>query len=187
MSIRDRFGQSRPPEIHAMIAALTGSSNVPFTVVGIVGIVGRSRPSADQPHVFVALRQQFQSRILVAVRAEVDVSVLAESLQAAIMSAASGLGALALILSAIGVYGVVAFAVANRTREVGLRTALGATRGRVLRAILADAVCLSIPGLVVGTLMAGDWLRSSSPICLVWHCWIRSRLAFQSQSWSWSC
>ena len=94
MSIRDRLGQSTPPEIHAMIAALTGASTGPFTGVGIVGNVGnvgRSRPSADQRHVFVALRQQFQSRILVAVRAEVAVSVLAESLQAAITAADPGL------------------------------------------------------------------------------------------------
>jgi len=60
-----------------------------------------------------------------------------------------------LLLSGTGVYGVVAFAVANRTREIGLRMAMGATRGQVLRRVLWDAVRLAIPGLVVGAILAG--------------------------------
>jgi ABC-type antimicrobial peptide transport system permease subunit len=59
-----------------------------------------------------------------------------------------------LLLSAIGVYGVVALAVANRTREIGLRMALGATRREVVRSVLSDAVRLSAPGMVVGALLA---------------------------------
>ena len=162
---------------------LAGESKVAFTVIGIVGRVGTSQPSRDEPHVFVALRQQFQSRILVAVRGDSNPAVLAESLRSAVAAAdsglpvppivtseslvarstesqklsaaaASGLGVLALILSAIGVYGVIAFAVANRTREIGLRMALGATRERILGAILVDAVRLALPGLLVGIFLA---------------------------------
>jgi ABC-type antimicrobial peptide transport system permease subunit len=67
---------------------------------------------------------------------------------------AGALGALTLLLSAIGVCGVVAFGVANRTREIGVRMAMGATREGVLRSVLKDAVRLAVPVLVVGALLA---------------------------------
>jgi ABC-type antimicrobial peptide transport system permease subunit len=63
---------------------------------------------------------------------------------------AGSMGILALLLSAIGIYGVVAFSVTRRTREIGLRMAVGATRPEVLRGILRDAVCLAVPGLLLG-------------------------------------
>ncbi len=64
------------------------------------------------------------------------------------------LGLLVLVLSAMGVYGVVALAVANRTREFGLRIALGASRGAILRVVFGDAVRMAGPGLVAGGLLA---------------------------------
>jgi ABC-type antimicrobial peptide transport system permease subunit len=65
-----------------------------------------------------------------------------------------GLGLLVLLLSAMGVYGVVALAVTQRTREIGLRIALGASREVVIRGVFADALRMAGPGLLVGGLLA---------------------------------
>jgi ABC-type antimicrobial peptide transport system permease subunit len=61
---------------------------------------------------------------------------------------------LALLLTLVGLYGVMTHAVARRTREIGVRMALGAQRASVLKMILRDAAILLLCGIAMGTVSA---------------------------------
>jgi predicted permease len=67
-----------------------------------------------------------------------------------VAKAVSFFGAIALILSALGLYGVMAYATARRTTEFGLRMALGAEPGSVIRMVLTEAMALAGSGIVIG-------------------------------------
>ena len=182
--LADRMWPGEEPLGRQLRITLGKDEPQPYTVVGIVGVVASSRPTEDWPHVFVPLLQHYdRPRFMLAVRSAGDATAITKAIQSVVLAAdsrfpvptvvssesllaqsmqpqrttagaAGALGLLALLLSASGVYGVVRFAVSSRTREFGVRIALGATQGQILRGVLRDAVRLAIPGMAAGGVLA---------------------------------
>ncbi len=159
-------------------------------VVGVVADVKhKTLMDATQPTVYLPVTQDYVSALTLLVRGR---GVTPAALRAALLTVdprlsmsliqpldqytaigtmpqriaallTSALGLLALLLSTLGVYGVIAFMVAQRTREIGTRMALGAARSDVLRLVLRDGARLAAPGLILGLLAAlaiGRLIRS---------------------------
>jgi predicted permease len=82
-----------------------------------------------------------------------------------------GFAALALILGVVGLYGVIAYSVNQRTREIGVRMALGAQRGSVYRLIMRQAGWLTVAGLAIGL------------VCSVGTSMLIRKLLFGVQAW----
>ncbi len=81
----------------------------------------------------------------------IGVSLFRQRMAATLLSL---FGLLALSLSAVGLYGVMAYTVSRRTRELGIRIAIGATRSEILRVILGHALILSAIGIAGGVIVA---------------------------------
>jgi len=83
-----------------------------------------------------------------------------------IIATVLALGMMGLSLAIVGLYGLVAYAVSRRTREIGIRMAIGADRGAVLRMVLRQGIVLALIGLgvgLVGSVGAGQLLRAAFP------------------------
>lgn len=129
-------------------------------------VVRTSQDAASVLPLLIATIHKIDSDIIVA-----DTSTMLEMIQhswPAYMHRASawltaGFAALALFLSTVGLYGVIAYSVSRRTREIGVRMALGATRGSVCKLILKEAGWLTLIGLAIGicgSIVAGIFIRT---------------------------
>jgi putative ABC transport system permease protein len=157
-----------------------GTSNSWLTVAGIVGDIKFTSLTKDaDPEFYVPYRQSAQPDMVLTVRTSLDPMLLASALREAVLQTDSTqpvskvttmaqllndavgtprlaatlltiFGAIALLLAAVGIYGVIAFSVARRTREIGVRIALGAGSGDVLRMVVGQAVTLAVIGTLIG-------------------------------------
>jgi predicted permease len=116
------------------------------------------RAAGDPTQIFNLLRQEaravdtdvpmYDMRTL---SGQMEISLLTERLLATLSSV---FGSLATLLAALGLYGVMAFLVAQRTREIGIRMALGARQGTVVWTILRESLMLAALGMAIGVAAA---------------------------------
>ena len=161
-----RFPKSNPADTIIGVAAdahtiKVNAANVaelyrPLTAkdFNLVYLVARSR--SDAARIVRVLREAAQqdSRVIPSVslmRDDFDRRVLGSRVAGAV---ASGIGAITLLLACLGIFGVVSYGVALRTKEIGIRTALGANRALLLRAILRQVMLPVVAGVLAGLVAA---------------------------------
>ena len=141
--------QEPPPEFYATLRQF------PAPMYQHLVIRSRLDPAALLPSVRAALKSAAPRETVY------DVKVMSQRIAETVagrrfnMGLFIGFGVVALLLSAIGVYGVLAFNVSRRTRETGIRMALGAQRRDILTDTFRHGLALVIPGIALG--LAGAW------------------------------
>ena len=155
-----------------------------YEVVGVVGDVRPlTLDSEARPEVFVPLAQTANGSITFIVRTSKDAGELLPALRAKFWEVDSGqsiywaatvedligdtlverrfhlvllgsFSAIALVLATIGIYGLISFATQQRTNEIGVRMALGASRTEIVRMIVRQGLRLAVPGIALGVLGA---------------------------------
>jgi putative ABC transport system permease protein len=132
-----------PPTVYVSYRQLTGDfpTTLEVRATGSIGSVASALRRALQP------RLKDSPVEVVPLSAQVDARLVQERLMATL---AGAFGVLALLLACVGLYGLLVYSVARRTKEIGIRMALGAQQLRVLGSVLTGAVRLVFIGIAVG-------------------------------------
>lgn len=141
--------QEPAPEMYT--THLQGPPSAPFMVIRTSG-----DPASLAERVRADLHDFDGALALYDIRTMIDVRAESMSARRFLLLLVSAFGLLALTLAAVGVYGVMALVVGERTREMGLRLALGAAPGAVLRLMLGYATALAMAGIGLG--IAAAWM-----------------------------
>jgi predicted permease len=160
---REIVGVVRTAKYFSLGEAPTPVVYVPLQQNHETGMVLHVRTTVDPSTVAAAIRNEAQAleKNLPLTNPERMSDRVTNSLYAARMGAIvlAVFGGLALLLASIGLYGVMSFAVSRRTREMGIRVALGARPGEIFRLVLRQGMTLVVVGLVVGLIVAAIVMR----------------------------
>ena len=122
--------------------------------IGGVMLVTPMSPAALEPLVTKTVAEVDPNLTIINVRTMPQQVALSFNQERAVASLAGLFGIVALLLAAVGLYGVTAYSVAQRTNEIGVRMALGADRGRVIGLVLRSAFARVALGLLLGVPLA---------------------------------
>lgn len=122
--------------------------------MGTAMVRSRLQPGALEPVLRKVLAEADPNLTVVTVRTMNEQIALVFDQQRAVAGLAGLFGIVALVLAGVGIYGVTAYAVAQRTAEIGIRMALGANTGVVLRLVLGGAFRMAAIGLALGIPLA---------------------------------
>jgi putative ABC transport system permease protein len=153
-------------------------------IVGVVRTAKhRSVQEEPLPVVFYPLAQSYSPRVALVARTSGDAAAYADAVRRAMQAAAPGMavfrvmtlenhvseslgaerltaallttsGAMTMSLATVGIYGVIAYGVVRRRKEIGLRVALGALPGDIVRLVMAEGVRVTLLGIAAGTVAA---------------------------------
>ena len=122
--------------------------------IGGIMLVTNSSPGVVEPLVTRTLSDLDPNLTLTSVRTMQQQVELSFDQERAVASLAGLFGVVALLLAAVGLYGVTAYSVAQRTNEIGIRMALGADRGKVVNLVMRAAFTRVVVGLILGLPLA---------------------------------